>query len=389
MCGLVDVLDVGFAVLQADMQIVRPGTCAVTVKLAGAGLVARNDWIDRVLDRLELTEEIACAGADRPRLRRATGTCPGTGANVRFASLPAEGVLFAIEWVFAVEGVADAGESVDARQARAWVIHDDEVACESLARRLQRLGWATSKFDGPSAAARRLRAMPNANARPALVVVAECATVSPGAVQCLRPYLPAWTAAIYAVLPGSPTLARPDLVPGFDVRVLPLSPVELQAVTLALSPEADELERRGDAVPSVIRRDESVLGRRDRAGLPGRGHGRPCRKAAGLADPACRAAAGLCRGGRNAHLMRHRTGRRAWNRWPFFRPVRPTAARRGSAWKSAAPRTRHVPRETRRRRYGRVPPPCAAAFLFLQHADGRPQGRFARGVCASCNVLSE
>lgn len=250
MCGLVDLLDVGFAVLHAETQLTRPGKCAIAVKLAGAGLVASNGRIDRVLERLELTEDHTPPGADRPRLRRADGSCPSTGAAVRFASLPAEGMLFAIEWQFPLDAALDAMEPVNARQARAWIIHDDDVACESLSRRLQRIGWATAKFDGPSSAARRLRAMPGTNARPALVVAAECASVSPSAVQCLRPYLPAWTSAIYGALPGSPTLAHPHVVQGFDVKVLPLSPVELHTLTSALSPEVDEPS--GSTMPAPL-----------------------------------------------------------------------------------------------------------------------------------------
>lgn len=240
MCALVDVLDVGLAVLHAVTRMTRLGRCNVTVRLAGVGMVAHDDCIDRVLQRLELSEEFNDESIGRPRLRRARGQCPRTGAPVRFASLRSEGGLFTIEWTFPVEMTAEMIRRSDARSARAWVIGEDNVTCESLAHRLQRLGWATSKFDGVSAARRHLRTMLRGNALPALIIAVECAAVLPRDVHILRRSLPPWTMVVYAVQPGSPTLCNSEAAPGFDVRALPLSPLELQAMTNALSPEADE-----------------------------------------------------------------------------------------------------------------------------------------------------
>lgn len=237
MCALVDVLDVGLAVLHAGTRMTRLGRCTMTVRLAGAGMVANDDCIDRVLQRLELSEEI---DEESPRLRRARGQCPSTGAPVRFASLRSEGVLFTIEWTFHIEMTAEMMRPSDARSARAWVIGEDNVVCESLVHRLQRLGWATSKFEGAPTARRHLRTMPKGNALPALVIGVECASVLPRDLHILRRFLPSWTMVVYAVLPGSPTLCNSEAAAGFDVRALPLSPLELQAMTNALSPEADE-----------------------------------------------------------------------------------------------------------------------------------------------------
>jgi CheY-like chemotaxis protein len=249
MCGLIDLVDVGFVVLHAHTRLRYPNKCALSVKLAATGMLAHDAWADRVMQRLGLADDMPSTG-ERTRLRRASGPCPDTGATVRFASLPGEGVLFTIDWVFNVDAIVEDAESADAQQARAWIIDDDEVGRESLARRLERLGWATAHFDGPTPVARRLRTMPATNARPALLVAVECGAVSPESVQCLRAHLPSWTSAIYAVQAGSPTLSRPGGVPGFALRVLPLSPLELHAVTVAVP--ADTELPSGETQPAPL-----------------------------------------------------------------------------------------------------------------------------------------
>ncbi len=239
--GVGDLVRVGFVVLQAETQVARGARCTLELKLAGTGLQASRQVADLVLSRLQLEDdEEADAGAGQPHSpdrRRAVGVCPATGAAVQFARGPAEGLLLTAQWQLPVEAV-DASEAPQAGQARAWIIDADEVAAQSLARRLQRVGWATTRFDSAMAAARRLATF-NGDARPALVVAVECAGVSPGTVQSLRRYLPPWTVCVYAAVIGSPTLALIDGVPGFDVRVCPLSPMELDDLTSVLSREAE------------------------------------------------------------------------------------------------------------------------------------------------------
>jgi len=237
MLGLGDLVRVGFVVLQAETRIVRGARCVLELKLAGTGLLSPRDTADMVLARLQLADDGERQQPQPPRLRRAVGTCPATGATVHFASMPAEGLLFTAEWQLPVEAV-DTSEQPHARQARAWIIDTDEVAAQSLARRLQRLGWATTRFDSAMAASRRLAAS-NGDARPALIVAVECGGVSPGSVQSMREHLPAWALCVYAANIGSPTLALEEGVPGFEVRVFPLSPMELEAITTILSPDAE------------------------------------------------------------------------------------------------------------------------------------------------------
>jgi CheY-like chemotaxis protein len=237
-CALIDSVDVGFLVFYGQAAMTRSGRCLLTVKAAGTGLIAGDDKLAQVLERLQMADDVLPAEGGRPRLRRASGHCPSTGALVQFASLPVEGVLFSAEWLLPLESVA--GSTAEPlRRARAWVIHDDEVGAESLARRLQRVGFATTCFDSPKPAERRLRASGVANARPALVVALECESVSPASVQGLRAWLPDSTRLVYGVLAGSPTLVHEDAVPGFDLRVRPFSPGELLGMSHDLSPASD------------------------------------------------------------------------------------------------------------------------------------------------------
>lgn len=249
LCAALDLVEVGFLVFYAETRLLRPRKCQLIVKAAGTGLLASEARIAAVLERLALAEDGPPVLAGRPRLHRAQGVCPSTGASVQFASLPSEGALFSIEWLLPVDIVHEPAAGLDANQARAWVIHDDEVAAQSLVRRLQRLGWATTVFDAPAPAARRLRALGPSNARPSLLIAMECATVSPSSVQALWPDLRAGTQAVYAALAGSSTLGRDDAVPGFSVSVHPFSPSDLRAMTQHLSPARPDASGQSEPAP--------------------------------------------------------------------------------------------------------------------------------------------
>ncbi|HEV7914905.1 MAG TPA: response regulator [Albitalea sp.] len=232
-CALIDTVDVGFLVFYAQAAITRSGRCLLTVKAAGTGLLAADEVQTRVLERLQMDGD-ALPPESRPRLRRASGRCPATGAQVQFASLPIEGVLFSAEWLLPLVSAADVPGPL-VQQARAWVIHDDEVGAESLVRRLQRQGFATSRFDSPTPAERRLQALGTAQAQPALVIAVEGPSVTPGSVRPLRERLSDAGRFVYGVLEGSPTLAHDDAVPGCDVQVYPFSPADLQRMSLDLA----------------------------------------------------------------------------------------------------------------------------------------------------------
>jgi hypothetical protein len=124
--GALDLIDVGFLVLDAETCMTRSGKCYVSAKIGGTGRVASNEHFTEVLQRLELTEAAYSSDVHRPQLRRAAGTCPATGATLEFASSPSQGVLFSAKWIEPRAAVQDL-PPVDVARARAWVIHEDSL----------------------------------------------------------------------------------------------------------------------------------------------------------------------------------------------------------------------------------------------------------------------
>jgi CheY-like chemotaxis protein len=236
--GALDLIDVGFLVLDAETCVTRSGKLYICVKAGGTGRVASQQRIGEVLERLQMTEAVDSSDQYRPLLRRATGVCPATGAALEFASSPSQGVLFSAKWVEPHSQLRMLAPP-DLRHARAWVINEDSLVCESLVRRLQRLGWATTKFGSYTQAIRQLRAMQADHARPALVVGVESHSFGPAAAQQLRALLPAWTHCVYALASGSGTLLEESAVGDWDLAVRPLSPLQLHRLSCSAWQAAD------------------------------------------------------------------------------------------------------------------------------------------------------
>jgi CheY-like chemotaxis protein len=100
-------------------------------------------------------------------------------------------------------------------------------AQQSLARRLQRLGWATSVFSSPEQALSQLQGMPAVLGRPSLVIAAQSPLVTVDAVQALRAELPRYAQTVVATA----GVAAPITVDGVDYRSWPFSPRELEEMT--------------------------------------------------------------------------------------------------------------------------------------------------------------
>jgi CheY-like chemotaxis protein len=145
-------------------------------------------------------------------------------------------------WRYELElhGMAQSAEPLpDARQARAWVIDADTTSAQSLVRRLQRLGWATSTFASTDDARERLLSMAPPLARPALVIGIESASVAAHGLGALVPLLPADTCCVLGAVLGSATLAGADLPPAIDLALLPLGPGDLRRWTERLAGTAE------------------------------------------------------------------------------------------------------------------------------------------------------
>jgi len=249
LCAAIDLIDVGFLVIDAESSVIRSGKLDICVKAGGTGRLASQQRIGEVLERLQMTEAVYSSDVHRPLLRRATGVCPATGATLEFASSPSQGVLFSAKWVEPNSQVR-AVPPLDLRRARAWVINEDSLVCESLVRRLQRLGWATTKFGSHEQALRQLRAMQPDHARPALVIGIESRSFGPAAAQQLRAMLPAWTHCVYALASGSGTLLDEAAIGDWDVAVRPLSPLQLHRLSASAWQAADMPS--GETMPAPL-----------------------------------------------------------------------------------------------------------------------------------------
>ena len=250
LCATIDLLEQGFLVFQATPRAARGGKCQLNVTVAGTGRVAEPRAVSAVLERLGLQER----GTD-VRLRRASGVCPATGASLEFATLPNQGLLFTVELTAGQGEQAEAQPAPEARRARAWVVDGDDVGADALVVRLQRLGWTVSRFISSAHALRRLRAF---EARPALLVVVDSPAAGPDDAHKLAGLMPPWTRCLYAAVAGAHCLGRDDAVPGFDLKVLPFSPAELERLTAALDAEGGT-DRGRTAPPAPPAGDRPLL----------------------------------------------------------------------------------------------------------------------------------
>jgi CheY-like chemotaxis protein len=251
--GVVDSLQSGFVLFSAEVAEVDAVRCRITVTAAGTGEIGTEDRIDHVLQRLELFE--GPRDGHRPAGHRAAkGICPNTRAPVEFSCMPHEGVLFRTELVCELaRPCAPATEHAHAE--RAWLVGPDDVAAQALNRRLQRLGWAMSRFD---TCAQAVAHLPHATgSHPALVVVAESDGAVPSMAQHLRAKLPAATRLVLAAMPGSPTLRTPGAIEGYEVRLQPLSPGELLSFTQERTPSAQLPS--GDTFPAPLAWEDRPL----------------------------------------------------------------------------------------------------------------------------------
>ncbi|MBT9524342.1 MAG: response regulator [Rhizobacter sp.] len=244
-CGLhrllsaaVDLLPGPALLIDGEAKASPAGRLVAGIRVGGNGAMWRDAVIDELLHRLQLRETAPDPARERPRLRRAHGLCPATGAHIEFGCSPSAGFLLHYRIVVDADGALHETTRPNAAHARAWVIDTDPQNAGSLARRLQRLGWATTEFVSLGHAMRRLRAMPAAHARPALVVAAEAATTSASELLELSKLLPEQSGCVLLAKPGSASFSASGPLAGLQVRAAPLSPGDLKELTVEYSPNA-------------------------------------------------------------------------------------------------------------------------------------------------------
>ena len=245
LCGVVDSLRSGFVLFSAQVSEIDGARCRIEITAAGTGELADPEVISDVLQRLDMTEDHAPTGGPDGH-RRAHGICPNTGASVHFSCMPSEGVLFRAELVCDMAQPGIRPQNL-AHGERAWVIGPDNVSTQALGRRLQRLGWAISRFDSCIQAMAHLK---HCGSQPSLVALIESGSGVPPLATPLRSGLPATARLVLVAMPGSPTLRTPDALEGFEVRLQPLSPGELLAFTADRTPSAQLPS--GDTCPAPL-----------------------------------------------------------------------------------------------------------------------------------------
>ena len=143
--GAVACLDEGALIFSSEAVVQSDGKLKLVVNAAGTGLLAQPSELTRLLELMALEEH---AGAPSSGARTAIGECPDTGARIDYASLATEGVLFRSEMTCLCPGAqVDTAPTTLPDAARVWVVGVDDMPTAALQRRLQRLGWRTSRFD--------------------------------------------------------------------------------------------------------------------------------------------------------------------------------------------------------------------------------------------------
>jgi CheY-like chemotaxis protein len=225
--GVLGLLDDGFIFLSAQVDWNDEGVVDIAISAAGTGHRANDARVSATLHALGL-QELARDPSTPEGTRIATGVCPMTGSIVSFAANRSDGILFGLDLTVPATLIDDLEQMPSADGARAWLVSDTPGTYQSLVRRLQRLGWATSTFATPQQARAHLRELEPGMARPLLVVGAESRIITDGSMAALRDVLPSRT---QVVLASTLERHRDDDGSGIEHRTWPFSPAELVEMT--------------------------------------------------------------------------------------------------------------------------------------------------------------
>ena len=242
--AITDVIDAGFVMWTAESVLQEGGRFLVTVHAAGTGICAADGAISAVLRRLHL-QEVEGRGASPHGTRKANGRCPATGAEVMFTLERGEGAVFSWQLSTRADVVAMGREPPHARGASAWLVSTEEGGLDSVNRRLSRSGWATTSMRSLGIAKARFDEALHAGRPPSLLIVAEGAGDELAFLQAVNQASPS-TWAILGVLEGSPTIERRGGV-SVDIRLLPLSPTELEDFTRHIDTRSSNEESRASS----------------------------------------------------------------------------------------------------------------------------------------------
>lgn len=216
--GIVDCFESGFVMFSANVEPPVYGRSQIVIHAAGTGSSRPGD-VAGVLLRLQLIPEGADAGPGLPL--RAEGVCPATSGSVQFVDAGQNGLVISLSGEVAAEDVPFE-HAPDAAGAVAWLVSPLAGALDSVEMRLRHLGWHVTSFERLEDAATAATAAP----APMLMIVAEHSGRELPVLEQMAQALPGlWP--VLAVVSGSETLRLRRHCP-VDIRVLPLSPLELE-----------------------------------------------------------------------------------------------------------------------------------------------------------------
>ncbi|MCM5678240.1 response regulator [Schlegelella sp. S2-27] len=254
--AMTDCIDAGFVMFSAEVETPQAGRSEVIVHAAGTGTKASDETVAHVLERLELRPvQSAPLGTNAVE---AFGVCPVTHGDVTFLDSGPEGLVLSLRtWISAVE-VSGAEPLPDAAGVTAWLVSPVPGALDSVHRRLRRLGWRIRSFRSLEQVSEQVDLAGNAEGPrlPMLLIVAEFTGTELAEMERMATSVPAmWT--VLAVLAGSPTVQARGST-SVDVRLLPLSPLELERLTAHVDWRTSTVESR-ETSPSPLYAEDAGL----------------------------------------------------------------------------------------------------------------------------------
>ncbi len=248
--GIVDCFESGFVMFSAQAQPPVYGRSSIVIHAAGTGASRPGD-VMAVLQRLHLVAEDAVQSQDP--VARAEAACPATAGLVQFVDAGRDGLVISLSGEVAAQDVAFE-HAPDAAGTVAWLVSPLSGALDSVETRLRQLGWHVMSFGSLQDAI----AATAAGLAPMLMIVAEQGAEDLPLLEELARALPSlWT--VLAVVLGSDTLRMRGRGP-VDIRVLPLSPLELERFTAHVDERTSTaLSRLSSPTPLYVQEHRRVL----------------------------------------------------------------------------------------------------------------------------------
>lgn len=240
--GMTDCFDAGFLMFTAEAAPPIDGKSDLMIHAAGTGVLSTA--LDDVLQRLQLQPLSVATDDGTKRTVKAQGICPATGGRVKFTDAGRDGLMLSVETNVLVAQLPDTAEHhARASDAAAWLVSPRPGRLDSVDRRLRRHGWQTRRFPSLEHASTLLFSgtLPG-DAMPMMLIAVEGDGTELPYMERVATSLPG-IHTVLAVAFGSETVKARERTP-VDIRVLPLSPGELERFTLRVDRALSNNEAR-------------------------------------------------------------------------------------------------------------------------------------------------